>query len=53
MLIGYARAMPKGTWFGRPLAGDVDTGLGCSEWGVHLNVKRAADGPQPIAPGSG
>jgi hypothetical protein len=37
VLIGYAKAMPQGTWAGRPLAGDVDSGLGCaSEWGVSL-----------------
>jgi hypothetical protein len=36
VLIGYANAMPKGTWFGRPLVGDVVNGLGCGEWGVSL-----------------
>jgi hypothetical protein len=36
VLIGYARAMRRGTWSGRPLVGDVNTGLGCFEWGVKL-----------------
>ena len=33
VLISYAHAMPRGTWFGRPLAADVNSGLGCREWG--------------------
>lgn len=36
VLIGYAQAMPRGTWYGRPLAADVDSGLGCGEWGIQL-----------------
>lgn len=36
VLIGYARAMRRGTWYGRPLIGDVNSGLGCSELGVHF-----------------
>lgn len=36
VLISYAHAMPRGTWFGRPLAADVNSGLGCREWGVRL-----------------
>ena len=36
VLIDYAAAMPSGRWYGRPLEGDVDTGLGCSDLGVPL-----------------
>jgi hypothetical protein len=36
VLIGYAKAMPQGTWFGRSLVGDVNSGLGCGELGVKL-----------------
>jgi hypothetical protein len=37
VLIGYARAMRRGTWYGRPLIGDVNSGLGCrGEWGIRL-----------------
>jgi hypothetical protein len=36
VLIGYAKAMRRGTWYGRPLVGDVNSGLGCSELGIHL-----------------
>jgi hypothetical protein len=32
----YAAAMPSGRWYGRPLLGDVDGGLGCSQLGVKL-----------------
>jgi hypothetical protein len=32
----YAAAMPSGRWFGRPLEGDVNSGLGCSTRGVKL-----------------
>jgi hypothetical protein len=34
----YAAAMPSGEWYGRPLAGDVESGLGCAERGVPLGV---------------
>jgi hypothetical protein len=34
VLIGYARALRRGTWFGRPLAGEVNAGLGCSQLGI-------------------
>jgi hypothetical protein len=37
----FARAMPSGTWFGRPLEGDADSGLGCSYLGIPL-VKHPA-----------
>jgi len=37
VLIGYAQAMPRGTWYGRPLTADVNSGLGCGpQWGVSL-----------------
>jgi hypothetical protein len=32
----YAAAMRKGTWYGRPLEGDADEGLGCSTFGIRL-----------------
>jgi hypothetical protein len=36
VLEGYVAAMPSGRWYGRPLLGDVESGLGCSERGVEL-----------------
>jgi hypothetical protein len=37
VLIDIAKAMPRGTLYGRPLVRDVNSGLGCgSEWGVNL-----------------
>jgi hypothetical protein len=36
VLIMFAHAMPSGTWYGRPLDADANSGLGCSELGVHL-----------------
>ena len=32
----FAKAMPSGTWYGRPLEGDADSGLGCSYLGIPL-----------------
>jgi hypothetical protein len=32
----FVAAMPSGDWYGRPLTGDVDSGLGCNALGVHL-----------------
>jgi hypothetical protein len=32
----FAEAMPSGEWHGRPLEGDVDSGLGCPALGVSL-----------------
>jgi hypothetical protein len=29
-------AMRKGNWYGRPLEGDADEGLGCSTFGIRL-----------------
>jgi hypothetical protein len=45
MLDEFAKAMPSGTWYGRPLAGDADSGLGCRYLGIPL-VKT------PAIPGS-
>jgi hypothetical protein len=36
VLIGYAKAMPKGRWYGRSLTANVNSGLGCRQWGVDL-----------------
>jgi len=40
VLVDYAAAMPSGRWYGRPLEGDVDSGLGCSRFGVRLRNGR-------------
>jgi hypothetical protein len=32
----YAAAMPSGQWYGRPLLGEVESGLGCAADGVPL-----------------
>jgi hypothetical protein len=32
----YVAALPSGRWYGRPLIGDVNEGLGCSRFGVKL-----------------
>jgi hypothetical protein len=34
----YAAAMPSGRWYGRPLEGDVNSGLGCPSLGVRLKA---------------
>jgi uncharacterized protein YodC (DUF2158 family) len=36
VLLDFAAAMPSGDWYGRPLAGDVNSGLGCDSLGVDL-----------------
>ena len=36
----YAAAMRIGNWYGRPLEGDVEQGLGCAERGVPLTKPR-------------
>ena len=36
VLWSYADALPSGTWYGRPIEGDVNGGLGCSDVGVDL-----------------
>lgn len=42
----FARAMPAGTWYGRPLEGDADSGLGCSYLGIPL-VKHPSTPSSP------
>jgi hypothetical protein len=36
VLLEYVTAMPSGQWYGRPLIGDVNSGLGCRQLGVKL-----------------
>jgi uncharacterized protein YodC (DUF2158 family) len=36
VLLDFAAAMPAGDWYGRPLAGDVNSGLGRDALGVDL-----------------
>jgi hypothetical protein len=36
VLYEYAAAMPSGDWYGRPLLGELDNGLGCDTRGVRL-----------------
>jgi hypothetical protein len=49
VLVGYAKAMPSGRWFKRPLLGDVDSGLGCSsEWHIKLGTVTTPGGLQPV-----
>jgi hypothetical protein len=36
VLFDYVAAMPSGQWYGRPLMGDVESGLGCDSLGVGL-----------------
>jgi hypothetical protein len=53
VLIGYAKAMPSGRWYGRPILGDVNSGLGCSnEWHVKLPGAKAPGGLQLAKSGS-
>lgn len=47
VLIGYAKAMPRGTWAGRPLTGDVNSGLGCRALGVDLDAPGSGAGSLP------
>jgi hypothetical protein len=37
VLLRFVKAMPTGNWFGRPLEGDVDSGLGCPDLGIPLS----------------
>jgi hypothetical protein len=46
VLDDFAKAMPSGTWYGRPLEGDADSGLGCSYLGIPL-VKHPAAPSSP------
>lgn len=52
VLISFARAMPTGTLYGRPLIGQVAPGLGCGELGIDLHAKTPSGGSLPAA-GSG
>ena len=36
VLLGFVGAMRSGRWYGRPLIGDVNQGLGCDSFGVTL-----------------
>jgi hypothetical protein len=36
VMFEYTAAMPSGEWYGRPLTGDVNSGLGCDSLGVDL-----------------
>jgi hypothetical protein len=36
VLLEFVAAMPSGDWYGRPLIGDVDSGLSCDRHGVDL-----------------
>ena len=36
VLLAFVKAMPSGRWYGRPLIGDVNEGLGCDGYGVKL-----------------
>jgi hypothetical protein len=40
VLTGYAKAMPKGTWYGRSLVASAESGLGCRALGVNLEPAR-------------
>jgi hypothetical protein len=37
VLVRFADAMSSGRWYGRPLEGDVDSGLGCPSYGLPLS----------------
>jgi uncharacterized protein YodC (DUF2158 family) len=37
VVVEYAKAMPSGRWYGRPLLPDVNQGLGCTEIGFPLH----------------
>ncbi len=41
VLEGLAAAMASGSWYGRPLEGDVNSGLGCPALGIPLTVPPA------------
>jgi len=46
ILEAFAAAMPSGLWYGRPLDGDVNSGLGCPALGIPL-PQAPGSGPQP------
>jgi hypothetical protein len=39
VLEDYAAAMRKGNWYGRPLEGVANEGLGCSSLGIKLTTR--------------
>jgi hypothetical protein len=45
VLLDFVAAMPSGRWYGRPLAADVNSGLGCDSLGVDLRERDG--GPKP------
>lgn len=52
VLEGFAAAMPSGLWYGRPLEGDVNSGLGCPARGIPLTVPGASPvGLTPVPAG--
>ena len=52
VLEAFAAAMPSGLWSGRPLDGDVDSGLGCPALGIPL-PQPPGTGLQPVQPSAG
>lgn len=49
VLIGYAKDMPGGLSYGRPLLGDLDSGLGCSgSWHIKLPGVTPNDAVKPV-----
>jgi hypothetical protein len=52
ILFEYVAAMPSGLWYGRPLIGDVDSGLGCKVLGVDLPAAATAGPPSASPPRS-
>jgi hypothetical protein len=48
-----AAAMPSGRWYGRPLEGDVNSGLGCPALGIPLTVPGSTPGGPTPMPSSG
>jgi hypothetical protein len=49
VLLGYVKAMPSGRWFGRPLLGDVNSGLGCSQLHVKLGALPQTQPGTPVS----
>jgi hypothetical protein len=48
VLEAFAAAMPSGHWYGRPLAGDVDSGLGCPRLGLQLAPSVQLGAPSAV-----
>ena len=36
VLLDYVKALPTGDWYGGPLLGELDSGLGCDSLGVDV-----------------